>query len=57
MLGLGDGWVFAAYLLCIMSALLCAIYGIRKWNSDGEPLKDMEQEHWVEEEIKMEKPL
>jgi hypothetical protein len=36
MLGLGDGWVFLSYLLCILSAILCIVYGIVKWNSGGE---------------------
>lgn len=56
MLGLGDFWVFLVYVLCILSALLCAVYGIIKWNSDGQA-EGPEQQHWVEEEIKIEKSL
>jgi hypothetical protein len=44
MLGLGDGWVFLGYLLSIISAILCIIYGIIKWNSNGETARDAEQE-------------
>jgi len=57
MLGFGDGWVFSAYFLSILSSLLCVIYGIIKWNSDGEKIHDEEQEEWLEQEMKIEKPL
>jgi len=56
MLGLGDFWVLLVYVLCILSALLCAVYGIIKWNSDGDA-DGPEQQQWVEEEIKIEKTL
>ena len=56
MLGLEDGWVISAYLLCFASAILCMIYGIIKWNSEGvEP--NGETNRWSEEEIKIEKSL
>ncbi len=56
MLGLEDFWVILAYLLCIVSAVLCLIYGFLKWNSEGiEP--NGESAHWAEEEIKIEKTL
>jgi len=56
MLGLGDFWVFAVYVLCILSTATCVIYGILKWNSDGQE-DTSEQRQWVEEEIKIEKSL
>ena len=34
MLGFGDIWVAAAYLLCILSSLLCVIYGLKHWNDE-----------------------
>lgn len=34
MLGFGDFWVAAAYLLCIGSTLLCVVYGLLRWNQD-----------------------
>jgi len=38
MLGFADGWVTAAYLLCLGSALLCVVYGLLHWNeADDEP--------------------
>lgn len=56
MLGLGDVWVFMAYLLCIASAILCAVYGFIKWNDDEEPYTD-EAKRWAEEEAEIEKTL
>lgn len=32
MWGIQDGWILAAYLLCIGSALLCVVYGVVNWN-------------------------
>jgi len=58
MLGLGDGWIFSAYLLCIASALLCIVYGVIMWNNGGsEDRETPEQLHWEEKEIEIEKPL
>ena len=34
MLGFGDFWVAAAYILCILSSLLCVVYGLLHWNDD-----------------------
>jgi hypothetical protein len=34
MLGFGDIWVAAAYLLSILSTLLCVIYGLKHWNDE-----------------------
>ncbi len=56
MLGFGDIWVFMAYTMCIISVILCVLYGFFKWNSDGED-DSGEINHWVNEEIKIEKPL
>ena len=38
MLGFADSVIAWAYILCILSALLCAIYGLINWNKgdDGE---------------------
>lgn len=32
MLGLSDPWIISVYLLCLLSTLLCIIYGIINWN-------------------------
>ncbi|MHB8158563.1 MAG: symporter small accessory protein [Desulfocucumaceae bacterium] len=34
MFGIPDPQIWLAYLLCILSAILCVAYGIVKWNSD-----------------------
>lgn len=35
MLGIDDPWIWLAYILCIVSAIGCIIYGALKWN-EGE---------------------
>jgi len=54
MLGINDPWVAAPYLLCIISTLLCVVWGILKWNKDdnGEPEEKIK--HWAEEEDRLE---
>ena len=58
MLGIEDLWVSIAYILCIVSALLCLVWGIIKWNKDdpeSEPEEEIRQ--WAEEEDRVEKEL
>jgi hypothetical protein len=58
MLGIEDWWVVSAYLLCIISALFCLIWGIIKWNKEdpaGEPEEEIR--HWAEEEERVEEEL
>ena len=47
--GLQDNWVFLAYLLSILSSLLCVIYGIVNWNKGDEPVQP-EDVKWAKEE-------
>ncbi|MBN2702930.1 MAG: hypothetical protein JXR23_01850 [Pontiellaceae bacterium] len=58
MLGIADGWVVLVYLLCIMSTVLCLVWGIIKWNVD-DPEQEPEEEirHWAEEEDRVESEL
>ena len=56
MLGLGDGWVLAAFIVIIASTLLCVIYGILNWNK-GSNESDPESKEWLKEEIEIEKSL
>jgi|APSaa5957512622_1039677.scaffolds.fasta_scaffold135560_2 hypothetical protein len=35
-LGLGDFSIFAAYALCILSAIACVVYGIINWNKGAD---------------------
>lgn len=58
MLGIEDPWVATAYILCPLSALLCLLWGILKWNKgddDTEPAEEIKQ--WVEEEARVEDEL
>ncbi len=58
MLGIEDPWVAAPYILCILSALLCVVWGILKWNKDDStPEPDDEIKHWAEEEDRVEEEL
>lgn len=34
MFGFADGWVAAAYILSILSTLLCVVYSLLHWNTD-----------------------
>ncbi len=42
MLGFADVWIALAYISCIVSALLCAVYGILNWNNGNVPGEDDE---------------
>ena len=58
MLGIEDPWVVTAFILCIISALLCLVWGILKWNQD-DPEAESEEEirQWAEEEDRVEEEL
>jgi len=52
MLGLEDPWVALAYILCILSTVLCVVYGIVTWNKgDEEP--SVSDTAWAGQEDKM----
>jgi len=34
MLGFADGWVTAAYVLSLLSTVLCVAYGLIHWNDE-----------------------
>ena len=55
MLGIDDPWIWGVYLLCIISALLCVIYGIVNWNREGEleTLEIKEEDAWEKSEEDM----
>jgi len=44
MLGLGDFMIFLAFVLCILSALACVIYGIINWNKGADIDEPIEKE-------------
>jgi hypothetical protein len=35
-LGIDDPWIVTVYLLCILSTLLCIVYGAMNWNKGHE---------------------
>lgn len=51
MLGIDGFGVWTAYLLCILSTLLCVVYGIVNWNKP----KEGESTREIDEEMKWEK--
>ena len=57
MLGIDDPAIVAVYLLCILSTLLCVIYGIVNWNKEGEleAVEIKEEAAWEAQEDEMEK--
>jgi hypothetical protein len=56
MLGIEDPGVWLAYLLCILSALFCIIYGMINWNKGDEPVH-AEDVKWVKDEKRVEEEL
>ena len=54
-LGIDDPWIWGVYLLCIISALLCVVYGIVNWNREGEleAMEIKEEAAWEEREEEM----
>ena len=53
MLGIQDKWVSLAYILCIVSTLLCVLYGILNWNKGDTEIRK-EDKQWATEEDKAE---
>jgi hypothetical protein len=59
MFGINDPWILLAYLLCILSALACIIYGVRNWNkgAENEPEEMKEESKWEKVENEIEETL
>lgn len=49
-LGIEDPWIWGAYVLCILSMLLCVAYGAINWNKGAE-----DEEEQIKEEIEWHK--
>ena len=56
MLGIEDKYVSLAYILCLLSTLLCVIYGAVNWNR-GSDAVDPDDVRWAAEEKKVEDEL
>ena len=53
MLGLKDPVIFWAYILTILSAVLCVVYGMMNWNKGTEnEAKEMDEEQKWEKKDK-----
>ena len=56
-LGIDDPWVLSAYILTILSMLLCVVYGALNWNKGNEDEEEQvkEEMEWHKKEKEMEK--
>jgi len=59
MLGIPDFWISSAYVLSILSAVACIVYGIINWNKGGndEVKQIQEEKKWEKAEEEVEAKL
>ena len=59
MLGIPDIGIWGAYLLCLLSAVLCVVYGAVNWNRgmEDEARQIAEEKEWEAEEKKLDEDL
>ncbi len=58
MLGFADGLTAWGYILSILAAILCVVYGIVNWNKGTETEEDYRRiVEWEREEIEVEERL
>lgn len=59
MLGIKDPWIISAYLLTILSAVACVVYGVINWNkgAENEALEMSEEANWEQDEQKIDETL
>jgi len=59
MLGLGDFWIALAFVLTLLSSLLCVVYGAINWNRGDEPSKQeiAKEAQWEKEEREIDETL
>lgn len=58
-LGIPDFWIWSAYLLSVLSAAGCVVYGLVNWNKEGEDEASQvsEEAQWAVEEQQVEDKL
>ena len=58
-LGLEDFGIVAAYVLSILSTLLCVVYGLINWNkgAEEEPVQIQEESEWETNQNKIDEEL
>jgi hypothetical protein len=54
MLGISGWGCWLGYLFCILSAILCIVYGIVMWNRGVEEEEEAEIIRWMKEEREIE---
>ena len=59
MFNLPDFSIVLAYLLCILSAVLCVVYGVINWNkgAGSEPDQISEELEWEKKEVEIDDTL
>lgn len=58
MFGIPDPWIWGVYVLCILSAVLCVVYGALNWNKGKEvELPSKEDKSWAREEDQISEQL
>ncbi len=57
LLGLHDPWISLVYALCILSSLLCVVYGLANWNRGDEPISKEDQDWAKKEKAELEQAL
>jgi hypothetical protein len=58
MLGIKDPIILLAFLLCLISTVICVVYGAMKWNADGDEAESTDKDRqWDEEEKKIKEEL
>ncbi|MEI7942950.1 MAG: symporter small accessory protein [Candidatus Riflemargulisbacteria bacterium] len=59
MLGIKDPLIYLAYILSILSALLCVVYGLANWNKGAEKEEEeiAEEQTWEKKEQEINKSL
>ncbi|MFH1136904.1 MAG: symporter small accessory protein [Pseudomonadota bacterium] len=58
MLGLGSGEMALAFILSVLSAIFCVIYGLVKWNSMGRYAEGLEEKvEWERKDKKLKEKL
>ena len=58
-LGIPDFWILSAYLLSVLSAAGCVVYGVLNWNKGAETEAEQlsEEASWEAEEHKIDDQL
>lgn len=59
MLGFNDFFIFLAYILCVLSMVLCVVYGAVNWNKglQEEQSQIQEEKEWEKGEEELNKEL